>query len=147
MTPNGADQHPAARRVHSLAELMKALDLQDERTGETGGTKRAHGRQTLSAFVTVRVIKETGPGPPLTYPALTYAVWDVSAAGMCITSHFRFDEGERVLADLRIDDTAWTGQLVVRHCTQTVGGYKVGLEQAEPAPNSSSPPSGPTAPA
>jgi hypothetical protein len=117
----------ARTRVPSLAELISVLEIDEHALGDGGTGKRSTPRFPLVIPVSVRAIKEDGPGPET-----TCRLWDISATGMCTTSYFRFEEGQRLLVELVIEDIGWCGEMRVMHCTQTISGYKIGLRLARP---------------
>ncbi len=90
--------------------------------------KRIMPRTALATPVWVGFPSETGFHPPV-----QMTLRDVSRKGIGLYSHRPMETGDVVLVRFSINEVCWSGPMRVRHCTETVGGFKVGLEAIEQA--------------
>jgi len=56
---------------------------------------------------------------------------DVSLRGIGLYSHRAMQTDEVVLVRFSLNEVCWSGPMRVRHCTETISGFKVGLEAIE----------------
>jgi hypothetical protein len=85
--------------------------------------KRSESRQNLyPELVNIQILRKGSP--PILIETRSR---DLCENGMGLTSRYRIDDGE--LLDVRFshDGRTYEAHARVVHCTQTVGGYKVGL--------------------
>lgn len=123
----------------TLADLVasagtECLELTDRWLG-----KRRDPRVALSIPVWVRFPAPDGFGPPC-----RFTLRDVSRRGIGLYAHLAFPCDQTVHVDLNVNDLAWSGRMCVRHCTETIGGFKVGLELIGDVPEPALPKPPPT---
>lgn len=110
----------------SLRSFVDAVEIDGPLPLEKRNGKRSDPRRTLIVPVCVRDIAkshfESGNMCRLR---------DVTDWGLGIRSQIPFRIGKIVWIDLRVNNATWSGAMRVVHCTQTLGGYKVGLVIAE----------------
>jgi hypothetical protein len=66
--------------------------------------------------------------PDLKVIAPTWDLREVSNSGLTAGSRKEVAEGDRFILDVSIDEHTIRVKGKVRHCTQTIGGYKVGVQ-------------------
>lgn len=84
--------------------------------------RRLAPRRKLSVPVWVRILV----GNHLS-PAQARQLVDISATGLGIVSKVSYEPGQTMMIELCINNTTWSGLMKVVHCSETAGGYKVGL--------------------
>jgi hypothetical protein len=71
----------------------------------------------------------------------THTMRDISGAGIGIYTYRPIPVDEVVAVSLALNGLVWSGPMRVQHCTETVGGFKVGLRsmgESEPSAESES---------
>lgn len=84
--------------------------------------KRAHPRFDVAEDYTLKPVQTSD------FPETFARGFNISAGGLCVISRHAIHGGVPVLihSESSKDDDPWIGASVV-HCTQTLGGYKIGL--------------------
>jgi hypothetical protein len=121
--------------ARSLLDLVDTVRHLDEVIKDRWEGKRALPRHALAVPIRVREITEAGTGP-----AWDYLLRDVSESGIGFTSKFDFKPEQLLIVELYLNNASWRGRMRVRHSTQTIGGYKVGLVPDELPLHEESPP-------
>ncbi len=88
--------------------------------------KRFDARTALSVPAWIRLPADDEYGP-----TLQATIRDVSMSGLGLFANQAMRTDEVVLVRFSINDTCWSGPMRVRHCTETIGGYKIGLQAME----------------
>jgi hypothetical protein len=92
-------------------------------TAETGSlARRSHPRYTADGEIRVRGQVDDKPVND------TWKLSQVSVEGLTARSFRQIPEGARLNLDVHINGQTLHVRGKVRHCTQTVGGYKVGVQ-------------------
>jgi len=84
--------------------------------------RRRAPRRKLHVPVWVRVVI----GNHLS-PAQARQLVDISASGLGIVSKVSYELGQVMMIELCVNNITWSGLMKVVHCSETAGGYKVGL--------------------
>jgi len=119
----------------SLLDLVDTVRHLDEVIKDRWQGKRVLPRHALAVPIRVREITDAGTGP-----AWDYLLRDVSESGIGFTSKFDFKPEQLLMVELYLNNASWRGRMRVRHSTQTIGGYKVGLTLEELPSHEESPP-------
>jgi len=133
---NGDRVDNAAQAVESvtLTDLVSAAEISGQEISDRWLGKRRDPRIALSIPVCVHFPNADGFGP-----ACRFTLRDVSRRGIGLYSHMEFSPDEVIRVDLNVNDLTWSGEMRVRHCTETVGGFKVGLELEGDVPETTQP--------
>ncbi|NLX12781.1 MAG: PilZ domain-containing protein [Phycisphaerales bacterium] len=110
-----------------LNELLDRIDEVDEVVRDRWLGKRTSPRYALNIPVVIQVLTDNRVGPPVEYP-----LRDISDNGICFISKINICHGTWLRAQIEVNEACWSGNLCVAHCTETVGGFKVGADQAGP---------------
>lgn len=113
-----------APKVETLARLAELLSPITWGNLDTWLGKRAHRRGDVAVSVRLRLLDE--PGYTLG-PAFTARTRDLSANGLGLVMPEKLPLYQLLQVEVFTHKAAWTGPMRLVHCTQTVGGYKVGL--------------------
>lgn len=120
--------------VPSLSQLVEALGPISETAFDRSHGKRRHDRRAATLPVRLSLLGEIMNECVQTLAARSR---DVSAAGLGLTVPTELPQGARVQVEVLSGEAAWTAVMQVAHCTQTIGGYKVGLDAMATPPGES----------
>lgn len=109
-------------------EHMQPIATSEQTVAEE--ERRRVPRRKLQVPVWVRVVA----GNKLS-PAHARQLIDISSTGLGIVSKVSYKPGQTMMIELCINNTTWSGLMKVVHCSETAGGYKVGLTIAKGSPN------------
>ncbi len=112
------------QQVESLDGLLLTLDNRDDLPKDRWLGKRYAPRYSFSMSVTIQVLTDKGVGPPVEYP-----LYNISKDGLCFISQIYISPGTWLRASISVNDVSWSGCICVAHCTETVGGIKIGAFQ------------------
>jgi hypothetical protein len=113
----------------SLRELVDVIRDEEDVVVDRWLGKRAFPRYTLVVPVRIWTLGEEGPGT-----VFEYLSRDISESGIGFWSKFKFEPGQLVHVELCANKVVWRGEMRVRHCTETISGYKVGLKPTGSSP-------------
>jgi hypothetical protein len=111
-----------SREARNLQEYVDFLASKEAVDGDACLAKRGAGRYRTGIPATLRTIGENRLGQPFTAD-----LRDISAGGICFRSPFRLGVDQMIRVELEADDLTWTGKGRVVHCTESLGGFYVGL--------------------
>ena len=122
------DEKPTATDVSQskLSDIVWQVEHAPSAFTDRWLGKRFDARTALAVPVWLQPWTEAGQSPPE-----QYTIRDISLSGIGIYAHRAMQIDDMVLARFGINSTCWSGPMRVRHCTETVGGYKIGLEALE----------------
>ena len=113
----------------TLVASSEASELTDRLLG-----KRGQPRTALSIPVRVRFAADDRESS-----AHLYTMHNISRTGISLYAHQPLPVDGIVNVGLFVNGLVWSGPMRILHCTETVGGYKVGLESMEePEPSAGS---------
>lgn len=117
--------------LQQLSEVIQLLGPIDRDEADTWSGKRANGRTSVLLPTRIRILdeQENPQGP-----ALTARSRDVSERGIGLVIPYPIDLLKHYQVELFTEMGTWSGRMKAMHCTQTVGGYKVGLESLDAPP-------------
>lgn len=113
-----------APKVETLARLAELLSPITWGSQDTWLGKRDHRRGDVAVSVRLRMLDEPGHEHG---PAFTARTRDISANGLGLVMPEKLPLYQLLQVEVFTHKAAWTGPMRLVHCTQTVGGYKVGL--------------------
>ncbi|HOA73833.1 MAG TPA: PilZ domain-containing protein [Phycisphaerae bacterium] len=113
--------------MQMLSHIMEAFGPITAGDSDTWSGKRAHPRQDLILPVRLRLV--TG-AENVREPAFTARSRDISCRGLGLTVPCKLEPHKHFDVEVFTDRGTWVGRMRLVHCTQTIGGYKVGLECA-----------------
>ncbi len=113
------------RYATNLFELVENLDATDDVARDRWLGKRSSPRYAYSTSAIVQVVTDNRIGPPVEYP-----LRDISEDGLCFLSKIFICPGTWLRVQVGTDEAIWSGNMRVTHCTETVGGFKVGANQS-----------------
>lgn len=119
-------QRPCVSPDQTLYSLLD-IELPESLQQEKSGGQRIQLRDRLFLNVSVREQTDEGFGP-----AREYALRDLSADGMSISSPHPMAVGRTLEVEGNINHCTWKGRLEVVHCTPLDDEYKVGMKLIEP---------------
>ena len=117
----------SSHTTNSLRELAESGEGMTDVTGDESLGKRCSARYGLPIPVKVSKVFRGRIGPPC-----EYQLYNISDTGLCLRSQSKVEEGQRLLVELSVNDKSWRGEMVVQHCTQGLGGFKIGLTLGTP---------------
>jgi hypothetical protein len=88
----------------------------------TVAEQRGGRRRNLSIPVWIRIITGADLGP-----AQARQLTDISPNGLGFLSKVPIETGRYLVVELCINNVTWNGAMLVTHCTELAGGYKIGL--------------------
>ncbi len=123
---SGAVQRSTAKTCgHWLSVLCRHFELAEEPP-----IRRAHRRDYFRYDTPVGAARveylSAAAGNKLTQ--VWGALLDLSPRGVMIRSHLAIRESTVCRMEVALEDEIIDVQGIVRHCTETVGGYKIGIE-------------------
>jgi hypothetical protein len=117
------DQGPLGQVFHGTQVIAKpdSTVAEEERRHTT--------RRRLSIPVWIRLVSGNNISP-----AQARQLIDISPTGLGVMSKAKLKPGQSMMVELCINNTTWSGPMKVVHCTETGGGYKIGLKVASKLP-------------
>lgn len=113
--------------LQALSQFIEALGPISEDTLDRWSGKRAHPRRDL--IVPVR-LTPLGESENPRGPVFTVRSRDISDNGLGLIYPYEIEYGQHFEVEIISEEGAWQGRMQLVHCTQTVGGYKLGLRYA-----------------
>ena len=111
------------QKAATLSDLVASVASQGNLQPQIEGCQRRAPRYALYLPVWARPIGVDGPEP-----VRGLELVDISAFGLGAISKEWFEPGRHLLVQLNVNGTEWNGLMQVAHCTETLGGYKIGLK-------------------
>lgn len=105
--------------------MIENLEATNEVARDRWLGKRSAPRYAYGTSAIVQVVTDNRIGPPVEYP-----LRDVSEDGVCFLSKIFICPGTWLRVQVGVDAAIWSGNMRVAHCTETVGGFKVGANQS-----------------
>jgi len=110
-----------------LSEVIECVGNIDRDRVDTWSGKRSSPRSEIILPVRLRPldgIKKPAGG------AFTARTRDICDSGLGVTIPYELALAQQFQVEVFTDKGSWVGPMKVAHCTQTIGGYKVGLQSA-----------------
>jgi c-di-GMP-binding flagellar brake protein YcgR len=117
-----------APNMQKLSQIVEALGPITGDDRDTWLGKRAHRRSNVILPVRLRVL---GASEKPSGPAFAARSRDISANGLGLTVPEELDLHRQFQVEVFTVKGTWAGRMRLVHCTQTIGGYKVGLVCAD----------------
>jgi hypothetical protein len=122
---SSSSSEPIASKLETLHSFVDAAELAGPPPLDRWNGKRSGPRRTLVVPVWVRTLPES-----VADPGRMCRLRDVTDWGVGLRSQVPYQLRQNVWIELRVNNATWSGAMQVVHCTQTIGGYTVGLVMA-----------------
>ncbi len=117
-----------APALQLLSEVIALLDTNERENTDTWSGKRDSRR--TSVLLPLRLRPLDAEGKPYG-PAFTARSRDICERGVGLTIPCVLPLQDKYQVEMFTDIGTWVGRMQAVHCTQTVGGYKVGMESLD----------------